>query len=264
MITEKVIYLALTFVLLALLAAGINGEEEIIPKPDTEIATLQLDHVYIFTEKEAPEAKTLQEAGLKLAGDTARHIGQGTASVFFMFENVYLELAWIDNMDELEQADKQFADKLKSVDNGASPFGLGLRRCDPSSDSLPFKTRSYFEKWMKPGASIEIAEVTDINEPEIFVVPPYMGWDSLTAGARNNQPELLAGLGHSAGIRRLTGIRVKGPGLPTESKAISVLIEQGIVEFDESEKHVVELTFDEGSQGKTIDARPVLPLLIHY
>ncbi|MFW9842748.1 MAG: hypothetical protein ACFFES_17800, partial [Candidatus Thorarchaeota archaeon] len=94
----------------------------------TGIVTLELDHVYVCVAREAPEARLLQDAGLRLANDTAYHMGQGTASVFFFFENVYLELFWVDNMEELEQADKQFADKLNHVDSGGSPFGLGLRR----------------------------------------------------------------------------------------------------------------------------------------
>ena len=167
------------------------------------IVTLEIDHVYICVEKEAPEAAILQEAGLRLASDTAHHTGQGTASVFFFFENAYLELAYIEDIDELVQADEQLADKFAQVDNGGSPFGLGLRRTGPSSDSLPFRTRSYSEEWMKPGSTMEIADVNHESDPEIFVVPPYMRWDSLTANAQDKMPELLADLRHPAGLKKL-------------------------------------------------------------
>jgi len=251
----------LSLILFAFASSNGSGNEA---DPTSGIAALELDHVYICVEKEAPEAGILQKAGLRLASDTAHHTGQGTASVFFFFENAYLEFAWIEDINELEQADEQLADKFMHVDSGGSPFGLGFRRSGPSSDSLPFETRSYSEEWMKPGSTMEIAEVNHESEPEIFVVPPYMGWDSLTANAQNEYPELLADLIHPAGIKRLTGIRITGPGLPTESEAIGVLIEQGIVEFGESKKHVMELTFDRGNQGETIDARPDLPLIIRY
>lgn len=227
-------------------------------------AELVIDHIYICVSSQAPEAKVLQDAGLQLASDTAHHTGQGTAAVLFYFDNIYLELIWIEDAEELESADKQLADKFRNVSHDGSPFGLGLRNSGPSNDSLPFDTRGYFAEWMRPGTTIEIVDPLDQSEPDIFVEPPYLGWDSLVANAPSDWPKLLDELEHTAGMRRLTGIRIFGPGLPTTSKAISVLIEQGIVDFGESEVHVVELTFDEGKRGKVIDARPTLPVVIYY
>lgn len=42
------------------------------------------------------------------------------------------------------------------------------------------------------------------------------------------------------------------------------LVEQGALRMQASSGHVLELTFDGRRQGKTFDARPDLPLIIHY
>ena len=230
----------------------------------TQPTGLELDHLYICAAKGAPEARVLEDAGLRLAGDTAHHTGQGTASVFFVFENMYLELSWVEDSVELAGADQELADKFNNANRGGSPFGLGLRRSEPITDSLPFQTRSYYQEWMREGSSIEVAQTNHSSDPEVFVVPTYMGHDSLLARAKAARSERLEDLKHPAGIKKLTKIKISGPNLPGESQTLSVLSERGIVAFGESEKHVAELTFDQGRQGKTIDARPDLPLVIHY
>lgn len=239
-------------------AVGLSSGEK------TQPTGLELDHLYICVAVGAPEASVLENAGLRLAVDTAHHTGQGTASVFFAFENMYLELTWVEDSVELATADQELADKFNNAAKGGSPFGLGLRRSEPITDSLPFQTKSYYQAWMREGSAIEIAQTNHRNEPEVFVVPTYMGHDSLLAMATAARPERLEDLKHPAEITKLTKIRISGPGLPGESQTLAELSERGIVIFSESTKQVAELTFDRRRQGKTIDARPDLPLVIHY
>jgi hypothetical protein len=221
---------------------------------------LELDHLYICVKKKAPEIKILQNAGLELAPDTTSHTGQGTAAIFFNFENFYLELIWVENPDELNKFDKKLTEKFAMASNGGSPFGIGLHRHDPSDRPLPFKTNSYYAEWMKPGSSIDNAEIEHINQPEIFVVAPYMNWSQ----AIKDYPKLLETTKHQAGMRQLTRLIISGPEIPGESEAMRVLDEQRIVEFKSAKEHLAELVFDNAGEGKSIDCRPVLPLLIYY
>ena len=62
-----------------------------------EQATLEIDHIYVMVTPDAPEATYLQSCGLFLLDDIMHHEGQGTASRFFMFKNMYLELAWVND-----------------------------------------------------------------------------------------------------------------------------------------------------------------------
>ena len=184
-------------------------------------------------------------------------VKKGTASIFFCFKNAYLELLWVQDLEELKQADPTMAKKIKV---GGSPFGLGLRRVDSTRDDLPFPTHPYFAEWMRPGTTMEIAYSSELNEPDIFVVPPYMEWDEFM----KSRPQILDYVDHDLGLQELTGIRFSGPDLPTDSKAIAVLQEQNLVEFKPGLSFFVELIFDQGRSEKTLSLQPRLPVKIHY
>ena len=221
---------------------------------------LAVDHFYILVSKKAPEAVSLQQIGLNIDPDTSVHTGQGTASVSFLFYNFYLELIWIDNSEELGKALPNLKQKFDASKSGGSPFGIGLHRVNPDMNSLPFPTYSYFAEWMKPGTTIELAHIIHPNEPEIFVVPPYMAWNEQIKVA----PQLLGRINHDLGLKNLSGIRIIGPGLPTISDAITTLKDQNLVKFKSGDSHLVELIFDHGLNGKTVDVRPSLPLILRY
>ncbi|HSK41670.1 MAG TPA: VOC family protein, partial [Arenibaculum sp.] len=59
--------------------------------PDFEI-----DHVFVFVEPGAPEARGLASAGLR-ESFRRRHPGQGTANVCYCLDDAYLELLWVDD-----------------------------------------------------------------------------------------------------------------------------------------------------------------------
>lgn len=91
---------------------------------------LELDHVFVWVTKRAPEAKALEGVGLMAYGETTHHIGQGTASKVFVFENAYLELIWIeDEQAAIKNAARTGIDMKTRAQwklSGASPFGIGL------------------------------------------------------------------------------------------------------------------------------------------
>lgn len=221
---------------------------------------LEIDHIYICVKKDASEIKILQDAGLMLAPEITYHTGQGTASVFFNFENFYLEFIWIENLDELKETDKDLAVKFEYSSDGGSPFGIGLHRCNLLDDVLPFKTYSYYSEWMKPNTTIEVVKTKHPNEPKIFVVPQYMNWKS----AVKEYPKLLDTTQLKAGINTLTNILFTIPKFNNTSKAMRILDEQGIIKFQSGNKHMLELTFDNFKNNKTIEAYPELPLNIKY
>ena len=81
----------------------------------SETLPIDLDHVYILVTENAPEAAVLQSFGLCMYEREARHTGQGTASRFFLFKNMYLELIWIGDMQEMMQhAERTGIDSLGS------------------------------------------------------------------------------------------------------------------------------------------------------
>lgn len=230
------------------------------PGPVFGQGSLELDHVFITLGPGASEARVLEEAGFRTPSDTTRHQGQGTASVFLFFENGYLELLWAENAEELKRAEPELAARLTDAEADASPFGLGLRRLDYGQTTLPFATRSHTAEWMQPGSEIRIAEGVPPNEPFVFVVPEYMSWLAL----RSMGPGSPEQLRHPNGVKRITSLRLAGPGLGAHSEALTHLIQQEVVEVREAKRHFLELEFDHGRAGETFDARPTLPLVIRY
>ena len=62
-------------------------------------ASLELDHVFICCDVDAPEADRLVRIGLT-EGSGNVHAGQGTANRRFFFEDTYIELLWVCNPGE--------------------------------------------------------------------------------------------------------------------------------------------------------------------
>jgi hypothetical protein len=57
---------------------------------------IELDHVFICTAPDAPEAEKLVQFGLR-EGPPNQHPGQGTACRRFAFVNAMIELLWVRN-----------------------------------------------------------------------------------------------------------------------------------------------------------------------
>ncbi len=245
---------------------------------------LELDHIYIFVSRDAPERERLIELGLRAPNHVARHTAQGTASVGFIFENVYLELIWVADDDEFRATcaahGEDFCDQANWRETGASPFGLGLRnRCGrPHPPSLPH--HEHHAEWMEPGTFIyDIDNSSPAREPQYFVVPPYMALPAWVTKVDTT---------NALGARRLTGAEVKvrasggrshavsdfgvGSGFnfvsatPAKrlSRAARLLKRTSVVEIDPGPSPLLILTFDHGNQRRSADLRPELPLVIAY
>ena len=223
---------------------------------------LTVDHISIHVDNAAPEAVVLTDAGLELDKITGvvQHTGQGTAAQFVRFENVYLELIWVEDEDLLRAAEPDLGDTLLRRAN-ASPFEIGLRHREVDPASMPFETVSYWAEWMRPLVSIAVAKRVSAEQgvPEIFVVPQYMRWDVRTEA----EPGLLRRAAHPLGVRAVSRVRVHGPGFPSDSEAVRYLMDNEVVEFVLAESHFLELEFD-GRREQRLDLRPTLPLVIYH
>lgn len=220
--------------------------------------SIDVDHVFVFVSPGAPEARSLEEAGLMVMPDTSRHTGQGTASISVMFENAYLELIWIEDAAEFEDVGLGMPER--KADPAGSPFGIGLKRTDPARE-IPFETEPYVSEWMGDADPIRMARWSgSVAEPLIFVVPEAMRWDL----AYERVPALQPFTRHELELQRLTEVRLVGPGVATAGGALGALAELGVVQIAEGDRHVVHLTFDDGAHGSTLDLRPALPVVLHY
>ncbi len=244
--------------------------------PDLSTAqNLAVDHFWIRVEPGAPEAKILRDAGFSFqefpsnssGGSNTQdspnytyiHSGQGTANNIVRFHNMYLELIWVDNPEQLAKDGPLMGYTLLNPES-TSPIGLGLRHAGLETGNLPFPTESYSSGWMQPATALEIATISEgSSDPAIFVVPRYMRWDTRVEA----NPEILGAADHQNGVKKVTRVRVFGPGQPSGSPAVQSLMDQGLVEFLDSEDHFIEIEFDDG-RSRSRDFRPILPLVIFY
>ncbi|MBE7215258.1 hypothetical protein MK852_08775 [Shewanella benthica] len=252
---------------------------------------LEHDHILIWV-KGAPEAIALQQFGFTTDGKVHQHRGQGTSSISFYFNNAALELIWIDDEDIAAKKDieigNQVLSRYKWRETGASPFGVGLRRRADIHNDIPFPTQKYRADWMQPKTYIEFAissppsitasAATDsssnnalshtviANEPMYFVVPDYMASPSAETWLSifENNPELQKLFVHPIDVKNLTNVEITINNVDQLSPTASLLTKNGIVQVMKGDSHRLLLTFDDGLQGKMLDVRPILPVLIKY
>ena len=230
---------------------------------------LERDHIFVWVSPGAPEAATLESLGLYTDGKVHKHVGQGTASKVFVFDNAYLELIWIDEPEvakgKTEAMNTSIVDRAGWRKTGASPFGVGLHRT-AEEIVLPFPTKKYRADWMRPDTFIDIAEsATDVKEPFFFVVPAYLKAPTIEQVRKisDSQPDLLKMFAHALGVHRLTGVKVtsKSRGF---SKTALLISRNGLVSLKPGNTDFAQLVFDQGAQGKFLDLRPTLPLVLKY
>lgn len=217
---------------------------------------IEIDHVIICCDAGAPEADALTAAGL-IEGSANVHTGQGTANRRFFFRNAYIELLFVTDLAaakrEPSRRTRLWERWLRRRDD-ACPFGVATRPSDPQAEALPpFPTWAYHAPYLPPGISIGIAPATPLSQPEFLHV----------AFATRPDAKRLEPLEHPAGVESLTGVRIglpPGSGAPTlAAKAVAAA---GLVSFYEAPAYVMEVTFDNGASGRSIDVRASLPLVL--
>lgn len=215
-----------------------------------------LDHFVLICDPGAPQADALTKLGL-VEGSGNVHHGQGTANRRFFFNNAYLELLWVEDLNEARH-DLAFRTRLWERwlrrHEGACPFGIALRPDDPAyaEEPPPFPTWAYHAPYLPPQVSIGIALATPLTEPEFL----YMNF------ATSPQSKVREPLQHPLGFREITQVRIASPAR-AQSQAAKTVAALGIASFTGGE-YVTELFFDHAAKGQTADLRPALPLILRW
>ena len=216
---------------------------------------LELDHIVIFTAVDAPEAEAL-EPYLQGFGGVTKHGDLGTASTSFFFSNAYLELFWAHDDAAIERNIPALGhDSRKRMNwrtTGCSPFSLALRRRADADRPLPFPATALPASWMPGDIAIEFMTPSEA-EPVCPVIPVPLQYPSW----RQNIPEQ----NHPLGVRTLTDIHIAVV-VSSLSPLATALEEAGLATIEPGPAPLITLTFDGGAQGKQVDVRPILPLVL--
>ena len=155
------------------------------------VVSFELDHVFIGTGAGAPEADALVEFGLR-EGEPNTHPGQGTANRRFFFENMMLELVWVDNeRDAKSPLAKRLHtwERWKGRRGEASPFGVCLRPADLTTQTLPFAGWAYRPPYFAP-------RFIHIGKNSASIHEPLICFQSLPADARAFRAACRISAGH--------------------------------------------------------------------
>ena len=136
---------------------------------------ISLDHVFICTAINAPEAEALVAFGL-VEGSSNVHPGQGTANRRFFFEGGFIELLWVSNpleaQSELTAPTRLWDRWAGCVNKQISPFGIGFSASGDTPLPAPFESWAYHPRYLPADKSIFFAQNTPLSEPELF----YLSW----------------------------------------------------------------------------------------
>lgn len=221
---------------------------------------LELDHLFICVRSQAPEAKLLQDLGLR-EGFRRNHPGQGTTNVCFCFNNAYLELLWLCDTNEIQSEivrSMGLWERCRWQETKACPFGIALRSTKQDTIQLPFSSWDYYAPFLPPGKSIPIAaNSNNLTEPLIFVAPNLPKYSTSSAATR---PPVI----HPLGLQEITKVKISLPGEATFSAEMLKLMELGLVQFERGEGYHLEIEFDRGKTSQLKSFEQILPLSMRW
>jgi hypothetical protein len=248
--------------------------QEIKPKFD-------LDHLIIWTEKDAPELKLFEERGFTIASKVFLHTGFGTEGRFIRFYNILLQFMYPNEKATFDPTFNRtlLAPRANWRKTGQSPFGIGLSMTPYDTANIPFQTQEVKAPWMPPNISIFFASSSSTHtyEPGVLIVHPSINYvrantieEVIAAIEKKVPPEdtlqrmnALKSYQHANGVKKLTGVKITCKAKDFSS-TMQALKNMDYCQIVKGKEPLLEMTFDENRQKKTADFRPQLPVIIKY
>ncbi len=221
-------------------------------------ASFELDHILICTDIGAPAGDQLINFGL-VEGSPNVHPGQGTTNRRFFFHNAMLELIWVHDPEEAQNATTRpthLWERWHGRHGASLPFAICLRPQAPDTTDLPFAGWAYTPAYLPAPLVVHIGDNSDLlAEPMLF----YMAF-----GRRPDQAETREPLEHAAGFREITSLQLQCPQAPPLSAALRSMVEMGLLTIRAGTSALMEIGFDDEVRGQSMDFRPGLPLIFHW
>lgn len=197
-----------------------------------------LCHVFVFVDDLAAALAALDACGLA-ESFRRTHTGQGTANICACFDNAYLELLWAEDQTALASvsvARTRLAERSRWRENGASPFGIGLR------GRIPFPTWEYRPPYLSDGVTIPVALGSeDPRQPFLFRSPDGARPDQWTDGRAGKRQS-------AAGLAEITGLYLDLP--VGSSPALRNLTDRGFLRMRPAVKPRLLLTISRVDGGQ--------------
>jgi hypothetical protein len=184
---------------------------------------MQLDHVFAFVRPDSPEFAHLAALGL-VETYRRRHLGQGTANACFCFDNLFLELLWVCDQEEINSEAvlrTGLSQRARWITEATCPFGIAWR--NEPEDTTSIRTWDYRPPYLPDGISIDVAtDGDDVQQPMMFRSPgsaPPIDWPADRRGA----------LQHRAGLTRVLHVELAMPPTVAPSPALISIAQSTIL-----------------------------------
>ncbi len=191
---------------------------------------LELDHLFLMVAKGGPEAERLATLGLI---ETYRrpHPGQGTANICYAFDNLFLELLWVDNETEAQSeaiARTGLFERSRWREDGTNPFGVAWRE-QRGERQVEITTWGFTPPYLPEGITIPVAADSDDRaQPLMFRSPGSAApitWPTERSGV----------LQHPTGLTDVTRIDLMMPASTGVSHALAYLAEHTLLNVQEAD-----------------------------
>jgi Glyoxalase-like domain len=201
------------------------------------IKTMELDHVFILIEPLGPEIDYLRSLGITQTY-RRRHSGQGTQNICYCFDNLFLELLWIDDANSVRSepiARTGIYERAQWQTAGTNPFGIAWR---DTSNAAPFTPSSWAFKppYLPTGMHIDVAvDGDDHHQPMMFKSPgatPPSEWPVEKRGA----------LQKPAGLGRVITVQLNTPQTFVPSDTLKAIEAASILQLGISQVESFGLT----------------------
>jgi hypothetical protein len=228
---------------------------------------LQLDHIFIWVKKDAPEIEIFKKAGFTSI-ISGVHKGQGTAGKYIFFLNFYIELLYISDpaeaLNNLDNFGCNYIKRSEWFQNESSFLGLGLKMTSFDPDKIPFLYKEYKSSWMRGHGLLMATNNQNLSDPIVFILYPDMefpNYNSIEEMLIDNRPhDFKKNHIHDNGIKTLTSYKI----ITTSISEMTGNLAKNGINIEKGEVEKLELTFDNNRNNKEIDLKPGFPIVIKY
>lgn len=220
----------------------------------------EFDHLFICTDVGAEVADRLLMLGF-VQGLSRVHPGQGTTNRCFFFQNAMLEFLWVHDPLEAQSEVIQKThlwERWRDRKDGICPFGICVRPKPESVGTIAFEHWDYAPPYMPENLTIAVGNNSEVlTEPMLFQTP---------FGKRPDQQPIERRLPfvHPIGLQEITRAELVSPMAEHLSLEMRSVLKTDQLKIRFGDEYCIELGFDGESQGKQIDFRPELPLIIYW
>jgi len=142
------------------------------------------NHIFIFCDNHDEVANELIEFGF-LEGSNRIHPNQGTENRKFYFNDFYIEILWVHNINEVTNkltSSTQLYERSKYKINGISPFGLCVNYS--TQDDELFQNRlDYKPTYLPQNMTIEV-----LTNEDSITLPWTFRWKADLSNNKINEP----------------------------------------------------------------------------